>query len=207
MKSLLFCIFLMMFSCKKNEELFDPYTYDGEYPKSLTGEAIQTYSPAISGGEINVLFNGHPWNHAPYLSVYTTIINAGDTNSGVSQLEVGIATLLTKPLIDPCVFERIHLRIPAQAGKFVFDKSLSFQDEITARFYSVNCDATKDNYQLDPSKDNWIDIKHYDAASRSIEAEFNTNFIIERRNSSFGPIYPKHVSISGSIKAVAKVLK
>ena len=76
-----------------------------------------------------------------------------------------------------------------------------------AQFYTVNCDAGKDTYIVDPSSKSWVDIKRYDTTSRVLEAEFNISFLIKERNYQFGPIYPTHVNLRGRLKTVAKVFK
>lgn len=76
-----------------------------------------------------------------------------------------------------------------------------------ASFYSINCTMSKDHYQLDLTKTRWLDIKRYHKTTRGLEAEFDMNFIIQTRNSDFGPIYPKHVNLKGKIKTVATLFE
>ncbi len=209
MKALLISsLILLLVGCRKEQEPFRPYAYDGEYPATMTGERIKTYVPEKRGGEINVFFNGHSWNHAPYLSLNAHEMDLSVTNNGEVQLSIDIATLLTNEPIDACIFETLHIQIPLARGRFTFTKELPLNGEISARFYSINCDAGKDNYVVNHSAtSSWIDVKRYDTVSRALEAEFDLSFVIKERNYAFGPIYPTHVHMRGTIKTVAKVFK
>lgn len=78
-----------------------------------------------------------------------------------------------------------------------------------ARFASINCDAGKDGYIVDHSSSDssWIDVKRYDATSRALEAEFNLSFVAKDRDYSYGPIYPIHIYMRGTLKTVAQIFK
>lgn len=195
-------------ACQKDEEAFQPYFYDGEYPATMTGGRIKTYVPEKIGGEMEVLFKEHSWNHAPYLSLNAHEMDSSVTNNGQRQFNISIGSLLTYGF-DACVLETFYVQIPLATGRFIFTKDLPPKGEITARFSSINCDAGKDGYIVDHSTSNssWIDVKRYDATSRALEAEFNINFIVKERNYSFAPIYPIHINMRGKLKTVAKVFK
>lgn len=110
------CLYLLLFlslACKK-EENFNRYTYNGAYPRNMDGSRIRTYTPEIHGGEIQVKFNGHSWNHAPYLSLHASEINPPFTSS--DKLEINLYSLLTFTHIDPCVLETLHITIPLKKG-------------------------------------------------------------------------------------------
>lgn len=206
---LICCLFLVAVACEKKEEVFQPYFYDGEYPTTMAGNRIKTYVPEKMGGEMEVFFNGHSWNHAPYLSLRAYEMDPSITNSGQAQFDIGITSLLTNEPIDACIVETLHVRIPLAKGRFVFTKDLPPKGEITARFSSINCDAGKDGYIVDHSTSNssWIDVRRYDVSSRALEAEFNLSFVVKDRNYSFGPIYPIHITMRGKLKTVAEVFK
>ncbi len=199
---------LLALGCKKEE--FRPYDYNGEYPRNMDGSRIKTYSPQIHGGDIQVKFNGHSWNHAPYLSIRAYEMNPPRTNSGGQDLTMSIGSHLTFGHIEQCNFEVISVGIPLKEGRLSFNDQIGNQLSTTglgATFISINCDAGKDHYKLDLSKTSWIDLTRYDKATRALEAEFNMHFIMEIRNSNFGPIYPKQVNLKGKIKAVAKLVE
>lgn len=205
---LLCCLLLVVISCEKKEEIFQPYFYDGEYPATMTGSRIRTYEPEKIGGEMEVFFKGHTWNHAPYLSLNASLFDSSRTGNGQGELEVGVSSLLTKGF-DACIFESLYIRIPLAKGRFVFTKDLPPKGAITSQFYSINCDAGKDGYIVDHSSgtSSWIDVKRYDAISRVLEAEFNISFVVKDRNYSFAPINPIHIHMRGTLKTVAKVSK
>lgn len=204
--TLLYVFFLLVFSCKEDEE-FRPYAYDGAYPVRMDGSRIQTYTPEKHGGEFDVQFNGHTWNHAPYLALYASEMPPSVSVIGETQLSIGIHSLLTFGHIDPCIFENLSLRIPLKTGRYVFGKDIPESAEVNAHFSSINCDAGKDYYRPDPSKSSWVDVTRYDAGSRALEAEFNLSFLIKDKNLDFAPIYPQHVNLKGKIKTVAKLFE
>lgn len=208
MKKILICILILFVtSCKEKIEEFHPYSYDGEYPVSMTGGPISTYIPQKMGGEIDVFFNGHSWNHAPYLSLCGYSIDSSRTDNGQAQFAIDVIPLLTNEPIGACILETLSFRTPMATGRFTFTKALVPKGEIKAQFYTVDCDAGKDSYIVDPSSNSWIDIKSYDTASRVLEAEFNISFLIKERNYQFGPIYPTHINLRGSLKTIARVFK
>lgn len=119
----LYLLLLLMLACKKEEE-FNPYDYDGEYPRSINGNRIKTYSLEIHGGVIEVQFNGHNWNHAPYLWIQAHEMNLPITNNGSQELSISIGSLLTFGHLDACVSEFFHLQIPLKEGLVVFRRIL-----------------------------------------------------------------------------------
>lgn len=206
--SLIGVVIFLVIACKEEPEKFHLNSYDGEYPVSMTGSPIATYVPQKLGGEIDVFFNGHSWNHGPYLSLYAYTIDSSRTDNGQAQLAVDISPLLTNEPIGACILETLYFRIPMATGRFLFTKALAAsKGEIKAQFYSVNCDAGKDSYVVDPSSNSWVDIKRYDPTSRVLEAEFDIRFLIQERNYQFGPLYPTHIHSRGSLKTVARVIK
>lgn len=204
---LIYTLLFLFLSCKEKIEDFHPYSYDGEYPVSMTGSPIRTYMPEKLGGDMEVYFNGHSWNHAPYLSLNAYTIDSSFTNNSQAQFSIDINSLLTNEPVDACILETLYIRIPMATGRFMFTKELLQKGQLNTKFYSMDCDAGKDSYIIDPSISSWIDIKRYDTTSRVLEAEFNISFLIKERNYQFGPIYPTHVNLSGSLKTVARVFK
>ncbi len=208
MKKILFCILIFLItSCKEKIEEFHPYSYDGEYPVSMTGNRISTYVPQKLGGEIDVFFNGHSWNHAPYLSLYGYTFDSSRSDNGQTQFAIDVIPSLTNESIGACILETLSFRIPMATGRFIFTKVLVSKREINAQFYTVDCDAGKDSYIVDPSSNSWVDVKRYDITSRVLEAEFDISFLIKERNYQFGPIYPTHVNLRGRLKTVTRVFK
>lgn len=210
-KALILICFLLFvgLSCKERDEVFQPYFYDGDYPVSLTGKPLRTYVPQKLGGTIDGEFNGHSWNHAPYLSVGAWLVDPSITNNGQAQWEINVGSLVTNEPIDNCVVETLYIRIPQAKGRFVFREDLPPKGEIKAYFRSINCDAGKDGYVVDHTGNtsSWIDIKRYDTSSRVVEADFDIRFIKKERNDAFGPIYPTHIHLRGTLSTVAGVLK
>ena len=197
--TLLLHIFLLLaLSCKEKEEVFNIFTYNGAYPRNMDGSVIKTYTPEIIGGDIDAQFNGHTWNHAPYLRVYAAEWNRGLTLGSKQELEVLIHSILTIDKVSPCILENFYFRIPLKTGIVPVNESIG-----AVSFTSINCDAGKDDYKLDKNKNNTINIIGYDKDTRELKAEFDVNFVIKDRNSNFGPIYPEHIHIKGKIKAVA----
>lgn len=206
-KILIGVLVFFVIACKEEIEEFHPYSYDGEYPVSMTGNPIATYIPQKLGGEMDVFFNGHSWNHGPYLSLYAYTIDSSRTDNGQAQFAVDISPLLTNEPIGACILETLYFRIPMATGRFTFAKGLTPKGEIKAQFYSLDCDAGKDTYIVDSSSNSWVNIKRYNTTSQVLEAEFNISFLIKERNYQFGPIYPTHVNLRGSLKTVARVFK
>lgn len=199
-----YCLLSLLFfilSCKKDEK-FDRFNYEGEYPRSMDGSVIKTYTPKIHGGEIEAQFNGHDWNHAPYLWVQASEMNPPYTSSGDQELSIGISSLLTFGHIGPCVYETLNIRIPLKEGMYTISNGL-YEKGTGAVFRSVNCDAGKDEYHINPATKSWVNLKRYNKTTRELEAEFNIHFLIKVRNSNFGPIYPKEVKLVGRTKTVA----
>lgn len=195
-------LFLLAFSCNEKEEEFNIYSYNGAYPRNKDGSVIKTYTPEIIGGEIDAQFNGHPWNHTPYLGVSVTEWNPPRVSENEQTIDLLINSYLTYGHIMPCLLESFSFRTPLKEGVVFVNESIGLQYE-TARFLTINCDAGKDKYKLDKKKNNTISIVSYDKNTRELRAEFDVSFVIKDRNSDFGPIYPKHVHIKGKIKTVA----
>lgn len=204
--SLFFILLCLGVACNdEKDKAFDPWTYDGEYPRSMTGDKIKTFDPEIKGGEIDARFNGHAWNHAPFLATTANIWNPPKSVSGQQEISIGIQSLLTYVDIESCVFESFYFRIPLRIGRISLNKYASgmpYEYNVTD-FTSVNCDAGKDHYKLNLSKQSWVEITSYDRATREVEATFDVSYQMEGRNSNFAPVYPEHVHIQGRIKAVA----
>jgi hypothetical protein len=198
-----YCLLPLFFilSCKKDEK-FDLYNYEGEYPRSMDGSVIKTYTPEILGGTIEAKFNGHSWNHAPYLRIRAAEINSPFTKSGDQELNISIGSLLTNQPIESCVVESIFIQMPLKEGIYKLSDGY-YEKGVGAVFRSVNCDVGKDEYQINLGKENWVNLKWYNKNTRELEAEFHLNFLIKVRNSNFGPIYPKEVKLTGSTKTVA----
>jgi len=198
----LYLLFLLAFSCKEKEEEFNIFFYDGAYPRNMDGTVIKTYTPEIIGGEIEAKFNGHKWNHAPYLVVQATDMEHYRSKDGERRISVSIGSMMDHGYPGACIFESYSFNIPPGVGVTQVNKSIGSSLE-DARFTSINCDAMKDHYKLDKNKPNTINVISYDQNSRELRAEFDVSFVIKERNSNFGPIYPKHVRIQGRIKTIA----
>lgn len=206
-KKLLYCFFVVLVLGCKEDETFDLYSYNGEYPKNMDGSQIKTYIPKVNGGTIDVDFNGHSWNHTPYLSLYATEFNPPTTVSNEKEIEINIYAQLTNQFPYACGLETAYFRIPLKTGKvFLKEYAQSFQHEYyIVNFSSANCDATKDRYELDKEKSSWINITSYNNTTREMVAEFDVNFKMNDRNSDFGPVYPEQVNLKGKITTVTKL--
>ena len=208
--SLFFFLLILGAACNDGKDkAFDPWAYDGEYPRSMTGDKIKTFNPEIKGGEIEARFNGHTWNHAPFLATTASIWNPPKSVSDQQEISIGIQSLLTYLHIESCIVESFYFRIPLKIGRISLNKyasGMQYEYNVTD-FTSINCDAGKDHYRLNPRKQSWIEITSYDPTTREVEATFDVSYQMEDRNSDFGPVYPEHVNIQGRIKTVASEQK
>lgn len=208
--SFFFILFIFVISCKdEKDNPFDQWSYDGEYPRSITGEKIKTYSPEIKGGEIEAHFNGHPWNHAPFLATTANIWDPPKSVSHQREINIGIQSFLTYGHIEPCVLESFYFRIPLKVGRISLNdyaSGIQYEYSVTD-FTSINCDAGKDHYKLNPAKQSWVEITSYDSTTREIQATFDVSYQMEHRNSNFGPVYPEHVNVQGRINVNASERK
>ncbi|MCF0072200.1 hypothetical protein LZD49_17090 [Dyadobacter sp. CY261] len=209
-RSLFFLLLTLGLACKDGKEkAFDPWTYDGEYPQSMNGDKIKTYIPEIQGGEIDARFNGHTWDHAPFLETTAHIWNPPNSVSDQQEISISIQSLLTRAHIEPCIFESFYFRVPLKIGRLSLNEyasGMQYEYNVTD-FTSMNCDAGKDHYKLNAGKQSWVEITSYDSTTREIQATFEVSYQMEDRNSDFGPIYPEHVNIQGRIKTVASKRK
>lgn len=206
MKKVFTCFFLLLvFACREDKN-FDPYSYDGNYPRNIDGSEIKTYTPNIIGGKIEAYFNGHSWNHAPFLSVNVSRFDPPKTISGESEVIITISPMLTATPIEPCLMETFLVRAPLKIAAISLNdfSKLNEQEYASVKFTSMNCDAGKDQYVLDRQNSSVVKVLSYDETTKELRAEFDVYFTISERNSDFGPIYPEKVHISGNIEAVVK---
>lgn len=202
-KPISFLLLFVLLSCKKEE--FNIYYYDGEYPKKMDGHRIDTFSPEISGGEISIFYNGHAWNHAPFLKLITKERNPPKSVFGVREIEVTVFHSLDAPsVIGGCLVETLNIQCPLKEGKFDLNTLSKVVDhEYNTIFYStINCDAGKDHYKLNMEKTNFVEIVRFEEGSREIEITVDVNFKMSRRNPNFGPVYPANVNLRGTIKGI-----
>lgn len=206
MKNLMILFFLFLaFSCKE-EKKFDPFSYNGSYPRNLDGSEIKIYTPNILGGKIDAYFNGHSWNHAPFLAVYANRFDPPATVTNETEVMISISSMLTATPIEPCLLETFLVRAPLKVGSIDLNdfSKLNPLEYASVKFTSINCDAGKDQYVLDRQRSNKVNILNYDANTNLIKADFDVHFTIQERNSDFGPIYPEHVHLRGTIEATVK---
>lgn len=193
-----------MIACKK-DDVFDPKVYEGEYPRNIDGSQITTYTPQIIGGDIQIKYNGHDWNHTPY--IYSNIFSANlidENNVSKSVIIVKLMAMTTNNKINDCILENLVISLPFEVGRSSLTKDF-FSSYIKKISYATsNCDANKDDYALDFSKSNWFEIKSYNEVSKELQVEFDVNFIITKRNVDYGPVYPGHVNFKGTCKTILK---
>ncbi|MCF0060620.1 hypothetical protein MUK70_15355 [Dyadobacter chenwenxiniae] len=206
MKTVSILVFVILtFSCK-DDIGFNPNSYDGQYPKNMDGSDIQTYKSEILGGQIEASFNGHTWNHAPYLSINAEVLSPPNSVGGSQELFISISSLLTNRPIESCILETLLFRVPLATGITSMNKfvELTEHEYTVLKFTSINCDAGKDQYVMDRSVENTINVLSYDPLTGAIHAEFDLSFKISQRNSSFGPIYPERVVLKGRVETNLK---
>ncbi|WP_353721056.1 hypothetical protein [Dyadobacter sp. 676] len=201
---LIWLFIILAFSCKDDEK-FDPNNYDGQYPRNLDGSEMKTYNTQVIGGKIEGYFNGHSWNHAPFLSINVTRFDPPKTTANEPEVIINIATMLTGSQIEPCLMESFLVRAPLKVSTTSINDFTKLHDPEYAhvKFTSINCDAGKDQYALDRSKPSIVKITQYDIENKEIHAEYDVYFSMIVRNSNFGPVYPEKVHLQG--KLVAKV--
>ncbi|WP_428666468.1 hypothetical protein [Runella sp.] len=198
----LMCYFLLILSlaCNK-EEKFDKYFYDGAYPRNMDGSIIKTYEPKAVGGEVEAEFNGHVWNHAPFMVVSAFVTLSPTTNEKL--ISVIISPYLTYQGVgESCTFESFTFKIPLTTEKVLLNEytKAELHEYNLVSFRSINCDAIKDDYKLDRERTNWAFVRTYDPVTKVVQVEFDAGFKISSRNSNFGPIYPEHVNVRGKAK-------
>ena len=204
-----FFLLLVLLSCEKEEE-FNIYSYDGEYPRNMDGSRIKTYNPEVKGewGEIDIQFNGHPWNHAPYVGRNISGYYPSQTVTGEREVGVSIYSLLTNTPVEPCVSEQFSLHVPLKPGRVDLNQRVKMvppQEEYRfAKFISVNCDAGKDRYGLNLDKASTANVISFDETTNKLEVWFDVYFKIKTRNSDFGPIYPTHIHLRGTVKGTVE---
>lgn len=198
-----FLLLLTLIACHK-EDIFDPKNYEGEYPRNMDGSQIQTYTPQIKGGEVSIKYNGHTWNHTPFLTLYGMERNLIDNNVNQKMLNLSVYAATTDFEMDNCVKEFIVFQLPFELGKKNVTKDYLNKPFKIISYYTLDCDAGKDEFGIDFSKSSWLDVKSFDETTRQLQFEFDINFIITKRQSDFGPIYPKYVNFKGSCTTTVK---
>ncbi len=207
MKHVIIYLFIILACACKDDEKFDPNSYDGQYPRNLDGSEIKTYDVKVFGGEIEAYFNGHSWNHAPFLSVNVTRFDPPQTATDGPEVMIGIYPMLTAPQLESCLMEGFIVRAPLKVSTTsINDFTNAHEPEYAhVKFTSMDCDAGKDQYALDRDKSSTVKITSYDQERKEIEAEYDVYFKIAQRNSTFGPIYPEKVHLRGKIKSVINI--
>ncbi|MGX5854414.1 hypothetical protein ACWKW6_12240 [Dyadobacter jiangsuensis] len=181
------------------EDKFDAYSYDGDFPRNMNGSQIKTYQPTIIGGDIKVTYNGHDWNHAPFLKVSAAVFESVDT-TGRKIIEIFASSLLDNDLSNPCSLEHLLFRVPSESSTIDLNKFADhFEDEIGVNFITANCDATKDRYLLDKTQRNWVKLVRYDTLNKEVKVQFDAHFRMYDRNPDFGPVFPETVHLNGTI--------
>ncbi|SDG89925.1 hypothetical protein SAMN04487996_12518 [Dyadobacter soli] len=208
MKKICFYLLVLLASACKEDEKFDPNSYNGEYPRNLDGSKIETHDPTLLGGEIESYFNGHSWDHAPFLSVYINRFDPPQTATGEPEILIGIYPMLTAQQIESCLMESFVVRAPLKVSTTSLNEftQLHTPEYAHVKFTSMNCDAGKDQYMLDRSKESTVKVTSYNADDKEVQAEYDVYFRIAQRNSTFGPIYPEKVHLRGKVKAHIKLL-
>jgi len=189
----------------KDADKFDIYSYNGAYPRNIDGSQIETFEPQVSGGNVALSFNGHAWNHSPYIRVFAE--SFGPVQSGgIDELDLSVQAMVNNNLIEPCGMESLYLRVPLKEGNIDTKGLMKGQQQSDyIRFSSVNCDATKDRYELDLSRQNILRLVKFDSSTQTVEISMDLHFQMLDRNSDFGPIYPEKIDIKGTVKTMIRL--
>jgi hypothetical protein len=201
-KSLLLYAMIILFAGCSDPEEFDIYSYHGSYPRNMDGSQIKTYEPLLSGGDAKIDFNGHLWNHSPYIRIFAAKFSSSQSG-GLDKIEIMIQAMRNNDWTEPCGMEHLYFRLPLRQGVVDVNGLFDGQNQSdNINFISVDCDATKDRYGLDTSKNNLVRIIRYDNDTQELELEFNVHFKMLYRNSDFGPIYPEEVKMKGTLETM-----
>ena len=113
MRILIAILIALVVGCKEKE----PTPLDEGYPMYPSGERIKLYDTQKFGGTFDVKFNGHLWNHYPYLTL--NIYKEAQEKFGKdSVLSVHFWMYQNLLNIDPCIKESLNLMIPLKKGDY-----------------------------------------------------------------------------------------
>ena len=186
-----------LLGCQNNS--IDAASYDGEYPIWNSNVKSQKYIPKQIGGDFEIFFNNHLWNHWPLLKMKGVKFKVDN------QTFVNISINAEQNDLPSDCLSNEHL-----AFQYLLNKREYFNDDFGkypwTGFFVPNCDASKDDYILDENYRNWLKITKYDSLSNQMDGNFDMRFKVNRKSSTL-PIYPNNIWMHGSFSTILELRK
>lgn len=173
--------------------------YNGARPLYANGNPIVIYNTRIIGAETDtILFNQLPFSHRPELRREVGMYRDITATTPDAPVKTVMVSYKSTNKDD---YDLFVLLAPARVGIYKAPE-LKSPDYGWQTAYEVGgSDFAAYIYKLNPTADNWIEIKQIDPATKRVAGRYDLYFILAHPKPTvegFSLIYPNTIHLSGS---------